>query len=95
MCNATLVDSTAPMSRVHDGRLVLKAACIGEGQRLETNYEDCWFTWDYHQCAEQKDINRDFRYALLGYKEQQPYQRTLAKGRELRWYSPQLLMEHL
>lgn len=74
-CNVTLVDSTAPMSRVHDGRLVLKAACISEEQRLKMNYEDCWFKWDYNQCGEQEGINTSFRYAFLGYKEQEPHQK--------------------
>ncbi|KAH6714839.1 heterokaryon incompatibility protein-domain-containing protein [Leptodontidium sp. MPI-SDFR-AT-0119] len=70
-CDVNLVDNTAPMSRVRDGRLVLKAACIDEEQRLKTNYEDCWFKWDYNQCAEQENVSRDFQYSLLGYKEQE------------------------
>ncbi|KAG4436101.1 hypothetical protein IFR05_008421 [Cadophora sp. M221] len=74
-CSVTLVDSTAPISRVRNGTLVLKAACISEEQRLKTNFNDCWFKWDYNQCCEQKGINKDFRYALLGYKEQQTHQK--------------------
>jgi hypothetical protein len=66
-CSVTLLDKTAPLSRVRGGRLVLSAACISEEQRLKWSPEDCWIQWDYNDCVQLKPINKEFRYALLGY----------------------------
>lgn len=63
----TLVDENAPLSRVRDGKLVLRAGSIGEDQRLGMNKQDCWFKWDYNHCIQQDHISMTFRYALLGY----------------------------
>lgn len=68
-CRVTLADSTAPLSRVTDGRLVLNAACIGEEQRLSINTQLGQFTWDYRHCDEEENTNKEFRYALLGYEK--------------------------
>jgi hypothetical protein len=68
-CQVTLVDQTAPLSRVQSGTLVLLAALITEDQRLEINGDDCWFKWDYRHCYHQDHINRTLSYVFLGYKE--------------------------
>lgn len=65
-CTVVLADSSVPLGRVTDGKLVLMTACLTEAQRLETNFNDSWFKWDYNHCAQQDHINIEFIYAYLG-----------------------------
>jgi len=66
-CQVALADEKTPFSRVTSGKLVLKAACITESERLKM--ENSRVCWDYNDCEQENHINhvnQTFVYALLG-----------------------------